>query len=161
MTLFRKNLFFEFKRSVCTRLISPIRSNRQKRPTTIEDAVGVIDGSHMLIENLARKKDPSKPQDIEFFLCRQMGHKLKTIYSCLQCKKGFHVNCFTAFHFRGELSRSHRTLIDMVLKSGSEHQFSHSSCCCPRSIADLKLPQDKALGDKELPKIRSKRNRTK
>jgi hypothetical protein len=31
--------FFEFKRSICSRLISPLCSNRQKRPITIEDAV--------------------------------------------------------------------------------------------------------------------------
>lgn len=55
-----------------------------------------------------------------------------------------------SFSFHGALSRSHRTLIDVVLKSGSEHQFSRSSNYCPKSLADLKLPQDKALGDKEL-----------
>jgi hypothetical protein len=109
----------------------------------------------MLIKNLGRKKDPSKPQHIECFLCSQMGHELKTIYFCLKCKKGFHVNCFTAFQFCGALSRSHRTLMDVVLKSEIEHQFSHSSNYCPKSVADLKLPQDKALGGKELPKIRS------
>ncbi len=57
------------------------------------------------------------------------------------------MNCFTAFHFCGALSMSHITLVEVVLKSES----------CPKPIADLKLPQDKAIGDKVLPKVRSKR----
>ncbi len=166
---FDRKTFFEFKCSICSQLITPLRSSkvprtserRQDGARSIEAALGVIDGSHMLIENLPRKKYPSKPQDIECFLCRQMGHELKTIYSCLQCQKGFHVNCFTAFHFRGALSTSHKTLIELVVKSEAEQQFSHRSNYCPRSIADLKLPQDKAVGDRELPKVRTKRNRTK
>ncbi len=107
-----------------------------------------------------RKKDPYKLQDIECFLFRQMGHELKTIYSCLQCKKDFHVNCFTAFHFRGALSISHKTLVEVVLESGREQQFSLSSKYCPKSIADIKLPQDKVIGDKVMPKVRSNRKRS-
>jgi hypothetical protein len=38
---------------------------QQGAGVTIENALGVIDGSHMLMENLSRKKDPYKPQDIE------------------------------------------------------------------------------------------------
>jgi hypothetical protein len=89
-----------------------------------------------------------------------MGHELKTIYSCLQRKEGFHVNCFTAFHFHGTLSISHKTLVEVVLKSEREQQFSRSSKYCPMSIADLKLLQDKAIEDKVLPKVISKRKRS-
>ncbi len=55
---------------------------------------------------------------------------------------------------------SHKTLVEVVLKSEREEQFSRSSKYCPKPIADLKLPQDKAIGDKVLPKVRSKRKRS-
>jgi hypothetical protein len=53
--------FFEFKRSICSQLTSPLHSNRataasngqQVAGVTIENALGIIDGSYMLIENLS------------------------------------------------------------------------------------------------------------
>jgi hypothetical protein len=75
---------------------------------TIDQAVGVIDEAHMLVENLPRKMDPNQPQDIDCFLCPKMGKELKTIYSCMKCRKGFHVNCFTAFHYRCAMNTSRR-----------------------------------------------------
>jgi hypothetical protein len=117
----KKLTFFNFKRNLCDSLIMPLRSSRpvgrprkRSKPnspregtterTTIEEAVGTIDNTHMLVENLGRKnvsKKPinEKPKDIDCYLCRKMGLELKTIYSCIKCRKGFHVNCFTAFHF--------------------------------------------------------------
>mmetsp|Transcript_11387 Transcript_11387/g.16379 ORF Transcript_11387/g.16379 Transcript_11387/m.16379 type:complete len:97 (+) Transcript_11387:1338-1628(+) len=44
------------------------------------------------------------------FLCRLLlkgctikGNLPKSIFGCIKCGKGFHVHCFTAFHFTGAL----------------------------------------------------------
>ena len=38
------------------------------------------------------------------FLCRKVSSKrLRTMFSCVECKKGFHVECFSLFHFKHTL----------------------------------------------------------
>ena len=176
----KKLTFFNFKRNLCDSLIMPLRSSRpvgrprkRSKPnspregtterTTIEEAVGTIDNTHMLVENLGRKnvsKKPinEKPQDIDCYLCRKMGLELKTIYSCIKCRKGFHVNCFTAFHFRGALSTCHKALLEVVLQADDHPTVGLPSKYAPTSIEQLKLPTEKSPR-KHLAKIRTKANR--
>lgn len=110
---------------------------------TIASSLGAINDPHMLVENLPRKKNQSGPQDIDCFLCRKMGKELKTIYSCIQCKKGFHVNCFTAFHYRGMLSRKHSTLLDVVFNSDVNPTMGKPSVYAPSSTDHMLLPTEK------------------
>jgi hypothetical protein len=119
------------------------KDNTESSQLTVSDTVCIIDSPHMLLENLLWEKNPNKPQDVECYLCRQMGHELKTIYSCLVCKKAFHVNCFTAFHFQGGLSHSHQTLLQVAFSSEKRPRITHGRNYCPKSLADLKSPQDK------------------
>jgi hypothetical protein len=127
--------FFNFKRKVCEQLVTPWITAAQRRSRTspdisqhtnersqegnptIEQTLGTIDETHMLVENLPRRSNLSCPQDIGCFICRKMGKELKTSYSCVQFKKGFHVNCFTAFHYRGALSTSRKALLDVFFVS--------------------------------------------
>jgi hypothetical protein len=99
---------------------------------TVNETVGIIDSPHMLLENLPQKKNPNKPQDVEGYLCRQMGNELKAIHSCLVCKKGFHVNCFAASHFQGGLSNSHKTLLEIAFRSEKCPRITLTSYC-PKS----------------------------
>ena len=37
------------------------------------------------------------------------------IYGCVKCGKGFHVNCFTAYHCQGALQGDSKALCDMIV----------------------------------------------
>jgi hypothetical protein len=153
--------FFNFKRKVCEQLVTPwmtaarrcsrtspdtsehTNERSQEGNPTIEQTLGTIDETHMLVENLPRRSNPYRPQDIDCFLCRKMGKELKTSYSCVQCKKGFHVNYFTAFDYRGALSTSRKALLDVIFKSSCKPTLGNPSKFAPTSIAHLCLPSEK------------------
>jgi hypothetical protein len=124
---------------------------------TIDSTLGTMDGPHMLVENLPRRSNNKRPQDIDCYLCRRMNRELKTIYSCIQCKKGFHVNCFTAFHYRGVLSTRHSALLDIVFNSDHKPTVGKPSKYAPTSTDHMHLPTEK---DKLLTRalIRTKAN---
>jgi len=85
-----------------------------------------------------------------------MGKELKTIYSCIQCKKGFHVNCFTAYHYRGVMSNSHKALLDVVFNSDKKLTMGKPSIYAPNNMAHMKLPAEKeAAYIKALVRIKS------
>jgi len=119
--------------------VESLEGNSQQR-TLIVESLGVIDEAHMLLENLPRKKDESIPQDIDCFLCRKMGKELKTIYSCIKCRKGFHVSCFAAFHYRGTLSSSHKALLDVVFQSDRNPTVGLPSKYAASDMSQLQLP---------------------
>ncbi len=68
---------------------------------------------HILLENKPRKNSLEKPQDIYCNLCRLLGYRMKTIHSCVACKKGFHVNCFAAFHNPELVRGSDKSLLEI------------------------------------------------
>jgi ssDNA-binding Zn-finger/Zn-ribbon topoisomerase 1 len=72
-----------------------------------------------------------------------MGKELKTSYSCIQCQKGFHVNSFTAFHYRGVLSTKLNALLDVVFDSDRHPTAGHPSKYAPTSTMHMKLPAEK------------------
>jgi len=125
---------------------------------TIEQTMGVIDEAHMLVENLPRRVDPTQPQDIDCYLCRQMGKELKTSYSCVNCGKGFHVNCFTAYHYRGAMNASRTALLDVIFTATSKPYLGRRSKYAPQSASNLCLPAEK---ETERPRalIRTKANK--
>jgi hypothetical protein len=75
-------------------------------PAVADGVLGSTTGTvHLLLENKGKK-------DKNYFLCmlywkndpdtgEKWVLKLGTIYGCCECKKGFHVNCFAAFHHEG------------------------------------------------------------
>ena len=125
----KRDDFFEFKRRLCESLVQGMQQStsgrRRGRPcrnenVTITNTLGSIEEAHMLVQNIPRAKKPSHIQDVDCFLCRKMGKELKTIYSCMQCGKGFHVNCFTAFHYRGALSSSRQARLNLLLDADTK-----------------------------------------
>jgi hypothetical protein len=102
----------------------------------IDNATGVIDEAHMLLENLPHKINYSQPQDIGCSLCRKIGREL----FCIKCRKGFHVNCFAAFHYRGLMTTCHKALLDVVFKSDHNPSLGLPSKYAPTSMAHMKLP---------------------
>ena len=68
---------------------------------------------HMLVKNLKNKSGRSS--DLACFLCYRINQKAKkTIYGCIQCRKAFHVECFTAFHFRHQMTGQTKTIMDLL-----------------------------------------------
>jgi hypothetical protein len=70
------------------------------------EGLGDIRSSHKILENVNRKST-------QYYLCNIMNEDSKektSIYSCIQCRKGFHVNCFTLYHSR-EALKVHRPLV--------------------------------------------------
>ena len=55
--------------------------------------------------------------DVNCQLCLYGGKKKKTMYGCTVCGKGFHVNCFTAYHYAQELKGHQKALTNQLLKS--------------------------------------------
>jgi hypothetical protein len=98
-------------------------TNQHEIEGRVHGVVGVV-SDHFLWQNLARPSKEAKPMDIHCSLCLAYGLKKKTIYSCVKCRKGFHVVCFSAFHFpqfvEGEFKPSFDNLIAASSLSNSE-----------------------------------------
>jgi hypothetical protein len=155
--------YFNFKRNVCHSLISPWMNGHGRNGgevnnsatdgvgqdqvnngrLTIASSLGVRNETHMLVENLPKKTGKKKSQDIDCFLCWEMGKEMKTIYSCIQCQKGFHINCFTAFHYRGVLSQKHNALLDVVFSSDEQPTKGQPSKYAPTSTDHMLLAAEK------------------
>jgi hypothetical protein len=71
---------------------------------------------HFLWPNLPRPGCPDKPMDIHCFLCLAYGLPKKTIYSCVQCRKGFHITCFAAFHHPELVEEEFRNSFDITAR---------------------------------------------
>lgn len=129
--------FREFKRQIAQQLVSSqINAAESKRinkentvpktsPAANQYIIGTTSGTnHMSLENKGKK-------DANCFLCmlrwkidsetkEKWIPKLRTIYGCTECKKGFHVNCFSAYHHEGALKGDTKALMDIILGSTPE-----------------------------------------
>jgi hypothetical protein len=61
----------------------------------------------------------------------------------MQCKKAFHVNCFTAFHYHGALCSSRRAKLEVVLDSTSRPTVGKTRKFVPQSLENLQLPAER------------------
>lgn len=93
--------FAEFKRCLCESLVAGhrLKGKAASESTTIARAPAAVAGAdtsnygHMLIQNIRKA-------DIHCLFCMHRGIKRKSIYGCVACKKGFHVRCYTAYHYQ-------------------------------------------------------------
>lgn len=111
--------FISFKRSICESLVKPHRSQRKIRRASeidnsnlMENVIGTVGDSdgHLLIENINKT-------GIHCHFCLLRGVKKKTIYGCTKCGRGFHVNCYTAFHFQGALKSDTGAFAETILNT--------------------------------------------
>lgn len=110
--------FLEFKRDLCEELVSEFRKRRKRKfeetldqdEEKLDEEKNIGKKPHMLIENLNKA-------DINCHMCLIRGQKKKTIYGCTICGKGFHVNCFTAFHYENELEGHQKKMTQQLLSS--------------------------------------------
>ena len=108
-----KTTFCKFKREICVKLTAKhIALKKRKAVDDLEctpnRVLGTSDSAHMLLENINK-------QDVHCLFCLLRGQKLKSIYGCCACKKGFHVNCFTAYHCQQALEGDPKALVDLIL----------------------------------------------
>jgi hypothetical protein len=91
------------------------------------EVLGSNEHSHILIENIGK-------------ICLLRGIKSMTIYGCVMCKKGYHVNCFAMYHCAGALTGEAKALSKMLMKVEKLPRASNCRSKYVGTIADLKLP---------------------
>ena len=109
--------FKEFKRSIAESVVANELVKRRKKLRHAEsvdaekndEVVECTSSSHVLVENIGKK-------DTLCYLCNLLDKKGRktTIYGCVECKKGFHVNCFAAYHFQNLLRGNKRALASVI-----------------------------------------------
>ncbi len=72
-------------------ILAPMSVWMNRQATTFQMLV------NFLWLNLPQPGCPDKAMDIHCFLCPAYNLQKKTIYSCVRCRKGFHITCLTAF----------------------------------------------------------------
>lgn len=122
----RELAFTSSKQELCEQLILPhasIKENRKvtpeiryQRPNT-DDVAGSVD--HVVI------------WWILFHI------KLKIRFGCVQCRKSFHPQCFTAFHFRHALSHSKHLIIDLAIKRVQKVKVNNKQCKHVGNLIDM------------------------
>ena len=128
-----------FKRKICSLLVYRYATSRNRVNCVAQDkkdelldsagngvgkvgdtADGEEEGVHMLLENLPRPSNVQKPMDISCHLCSLRELNAKTIYSCISCRKGYHVNCYSAFHYRPTLEGQTKILVEKAINRGGK-----------------------------------------
>ena len=94
--------------------------------------LGTNDGAHMLIENIDKR-------DLQCYFCSLQGKRSRSIYGCVACKKGYHVNCFTAYHCGGALSAHSKELIQTIVQTGESSERKNKKSKYVGEITDIKL----------------------
>jgi len=157
----RHKSILTFKQKIIESLIQPEMNRRsmsnahrhnpvQILPTAsrtaraINEALGSIAEQHMLVKNKGWKKNNNKPQDVPCYLCRLRGMQLKTIYGCPQCQVGFHVECFTAYHYQNAFRGNIRALMDMITTSELPKGKRDRKSSYISSVQSIVLPVDGA-----------------
>jgi hypothetical protein len=122
---------------------NPVQILPSAQPTSrgINETLGGISKIHMLLQNKGKKKNNSSAQDDPCHLCKLRGFISKTIYGCPQYKVGFHVECFTAFHYKDALKGNIRTLMDMIKSSEMSDNQRNKKSSYVGTLESIVLPE--------------------
>lgn len=83
---------------------------KKKKVPKAEAVLGVVGSEHYLLKNL-------NGEPIQCFVCKLVsGRQVRSTYSCVECQRGYHVDCFTAFHFRHSM-RDNLELQTKIMKA--------------------------------------------
>jgi hypothetical protein len=91
----------EYKRRVAEQLVAEHLNAQKKRPAEAEaeknkshSMLDNVDQPHVLLENMGKARRAC-------YLCHLLKETRKmTFYSCIACKKAYHPNCFSMYHYR-------------------------------------------------------------
>jgi len=106
------------------------------------DTLGGINEQHMLLKNVGRKKNANKPQDVPCYLCKLCNMYKTTIYGCPTCQLAFHVECFTAFHYKDALKGNVKALVTTLKTTGVKEKSRKEKSTKIGSLETLTLPME-------------------
>ena len=113
-----------FKREISMALVRPLQMTKASRKVNTQQhkiqtplsfpemnkIIGSDASKHYMLKN-------KNGQMMQCFVCKILsGKRLRSAYSCVECGKGYHVDCFTAIHFQHALSQN-RVLQNKLLKA--------------------------------------------
>ncbi|ETM97605.1 hypothetical protein PPTG_20034 [Phytophthora nicotianae INRA-310] len=142
----------EFKRRLAEALTAPALQQRQhgegvskrKRVQSLVSVVGNIGSRHILTPNSTTKSSGQ----LKCLLCSMQGLQRRSRWGCASCERGFHVECFAAFHFRdvflAAATPSVREALDHVCAAAAGNQpfcvrTKHNNSITP--VSNIILPQ--------------------
>ncbi|POM63506.1 Hypothetical protein PHPALM_21082 [Phytophthora palmivora] len=145
----------EFKQRVAEKLTAVQRTRREKercrrhlQPNEpLEDLVGADPGLYAITPN-SKKYSSGK---LACYLCTLRGFSKKAVYGYTGCQRGFHVACFTAFHYRDALTSNSlgvRSALDAVCAEASGDGLVHTRLKKNRTIthlSELELPKQSII----------------
>ncbi|OWY91597.1 hypothetical protein PHMEG_00039753 [Phytophthora megakarya] len=139
----------DFKRKVAEQLTTVQRERlakeRRRKPAPnapIQELVGADDSIHAITPN-SREHSTGK---LTCYLCTLRGFSKKALFGCTGCHRGFHVACFSAFHYRDALSSTSltvRSALDAVCAAASGVEPVHTRLKKNKTITyldQLELP---------------------
>ena len=140
----RKITMFEFKRIVCEQLVSPFLKDKKSKTKVRCENVDEYDGSYILLPN----KNINRSDRVTCCLCTLLYGKENprtARYGCVTCGKGFHVECFAAYHHKDKLTGKTKHLKHVIEtledSSKSKDLFSRKRKSDKIStMEDMKLP---------------------
>jgi hypothetical protein len=136
-----------FKQGLCEQLVTPLVRLKQNETVTpdipyqrpnIDEVVGSLDSNHYLM-NLKRNV-AGRPADAHCYLCLLFRKKLKTRFGCVQCKKAFHSQCFTAFHFQHALTHNKRVMIERAINGVDNIRGGNKKCNHMGNLREMDYP---------------------
>ncbi|GMF54288.1 unnamed protein product [Phytophthora fragariaefolia] len=92
------------------------RQEKKRQRESSEDIVGADTSLHIVTPNSTEHSN-GKPK---CYLCSLRGLSKKSAYGCTKCERGFHVECFSAFHYQDVFrarSPALRTALDAVCRA--------------------------------------------
>lgn len=127
--------FKEFKRLVASQLVDKYeesKSKKRKRVGSTVDSLGIVDTTHVLLPYKDNKRR-------ECYVCTGLTNaEQKQRLCCIGCAKGFHVECFAAFHYPMALASKKDTLRSLISNLGATSRTRHSKFV--PTLEDVELP---------------------
>lgn len=120
----------EFKRRIAEELTKKqtaiTKQTREKKrgreASTVAGIVGGISSEHILTPNSTAYSDGW----LKCMLCSIRGRQNRARWGCVACQRGFHVECFAAYHFQDVFKSSStpsvRTALDLVCATATGNQ---------------------------------------
>lgn len=143
----------EFKRRVADKLttVQQARQEKERRRESVPgkpilDVVGADDSIHAITPNSTQ----FSAGKLTCYLCSLRGFTKKARFGCTGCHRGFHVPCFSAFHYRDALSSTSltvRSALDAVCAAASGGAVTHTRLKKNKTITyldQLQLPDEQA-----------------
>jgi hypothetical protein len=121
----------EFKRRIADSLTKSekearrlkARRDQKRQREALEDVVGADSSLHIITPNSTTNSNGK----LACYLCSLRGLSKKSRYGCTKCERGFHVECFSAFHYQDVFkarSPALRQALDAICRASTDDPVS-------------------------------------